>query len=205
MANKVRIGLLGAGRIGKLHGENLAHAVPNADLYAVADPFMNDVTRAWAADMGIEKCYDDPEMIFGDPTIEAVFICSSTATHADFIMRAAQTGKHIFCEKPIDTKLAKIEEALAAVKKAGVKLQVGFVRRFDHNHKAVRDTVASGKLGKPNLIKVTSRDPLEITGAGTDQSLSFSDDALAASPADTAVGVHNNGSGFHEDLEQPFF
>ena len=159
MANKVRIGLLGAGRIGKLHGENLAHAVPNADLYAVADPFMNDVTRAWAADMGIEKCYDDPEMIFGDPTIEAVFICSSTATHADFIMRAAQTGKHIFCEKPIDTKLAKIEEALAAVKKAGVKLQVGFVRRFDHNHKAVRDTVASGKLGKPNLIKVTSRDP----------------------------------------------
>ena len=157
MANKVRIGLLGAGRIGKLHGENLAHAVPNADLYAVADPFMNDVTRAWAADMGIEKCYDDPEMIFGDPTIEAVFICSSTATHADFIMRAAQTGKHIFCEKPIDTKLAKIEEALAAVKKAGVKLQVGFVRRFDHNHKAVRDTVASGKLGKPNLIKVTYR------------------------------------------------
>ncbi len=76
MANKVRIGLLGAGRIGKLHGENLAHAVPNADLYAVADPFMNDATRAWAADMGIEKCYDDPEMIFGDPTIEAVFICS---------------------------------------------------------------------------------------------------------------------------------
>ena len=68
MANKVRIGLLGAGRIGKLHGENLAHAVPNADLYAVADPFMNDATRAWAADMGIEKCYDDPEMIFGDPT-----------------------------------------------------------------------------------------------------------------------------------------
>ena len=183
MANKVRIGLLGAGRIGKLHGENLAHAVPNADLYAVADPFMNDVTRAWAADMGIEKCYDDPEMIFGDPTIEAVFICSSTATHADFIMRAAQTGKHIFCEKPIDTKLAKIEEALAAVKKAGVKLQVGFVRRFDHNHKAVRDTVASvklqigfcrrfdhnhravydmvrgGKVGKVNIIKISSRDP----------------------------------------------
>ncbi len=75
------------------------------------------------------------------------------------LTRAAESGKHIFCEKPIDTKLAKIEEALAAVKKAGVKLQVGFVRRFDHNHKAVRDTVASGKPGKPNLIKVTSRDP----------------------------------------------
>ena len=156
---KVRIGLLGAGRIGKLHGENLAHAVPEAELYAVADPFMNDATRAWAADMGIEKCYDDPEKIFNDPSIEAVFICSSTNTHAEFIMRAAKAGKHIFCEKPIDTDLAKIEEALEAVKKAGVKLQVGFVRRFDHNHKMVRDTVASGRLGKPNIVKVTSRDP----------------------------------------------
>ena len=156
---KVRIGLLGAGRIGKLHGENLAHAVPEAVLYAVADPFMNDATRAWAADMGIEKCYSDPEKIFSDPTIDAVFICSSTNTHADFILRAAQAGKHIFCEKPIDTDLGKIEEALAAAKKAGVKLQVGFVRRFDHNHKMVHDTVASGRLGKPNIVKVTSRDP----------------------------------------------
>lgn len=156
---KVRIGLLGAGRIGKLHGENLAHAVPEAELYAVADPFMNDDTRAWAADMGIAHCYDDPEYIFGDPTIDAVFICSSTNTHAEFIMRAAQAGKHIFCEKPIDTDLKKIEQALLAVEKAGVKLQVGFVRRFDHNHKKVRDTVASGRLGMPHLIKVTSRDP----------------------------------------------
>ena len=156
---KVRIGLLGAGRIGKLHGENLAHAVPEAELYAVADPFMNDATRAWAADMGIEKCYEDPEMIFSDPSIEAVFICSSTNTHAEFIMRAAKAGKHIFCEKPIDTNLDKINEALEAVKQAGVKLQVGFVRRFDHNHKMVRDTVASGRLGKPNIVKVTSRDP----------------------------------------------
>ena len=159
MANKVRIGLLGAGRIGKLHGENLAHAVPNADLYAVADPFMNDVTRAWAADMGIEKCYDDPEMIFGDPTIEAVFICSSTATHADFIMRAAQTGKHIFCEKPIDYDLEKVHAAINAAKEAGVKLQIGFCRRFDHNHRAVYDMVRDGKVGKVNIIKISSRDP----------------------------------------------
>lgn len=156
---KVRIGLIGAGRIGKLHGENLAHSVPEAELCAIADPFMNDATRAWAADMGIEKCYDDPEKIFSDPTIDAVFICSSTSTHAEFIIRAAKAGKHVFCEKPIDTKLDKIQEALDAVKEAGVKLQVGFVRRFDHNHKMVRDTVASGRLGKPNIVKVTSRDP----------------------------------------------
>ena len=159
MANKVRIGLLGAGRIGKLHGENLAHAVPNADLYAVADPFMNDATRAWAADMGIEKCYDDPEMIFGDPTIEAVFICSSTATHADFIMRAAQTGKHIFCEKPIDYDIDKIKKLLALVEEKGVKFQVGFNRRFDHNHKAVADAVKDGTIGDPHIVIVSSRDP----------------------------------------------
>lgn len=159
MKKTIRIGLLGAGRIGKLHGENLAHAVPEAELCAVADPFMNDATRAWADEMGIAKCYDDPEQIFSDPTIEAVFICSSTSTHAEFIVRAAKAGKHIFCEKPIDTELSKIETALAAVQEAGVKLQVGFVRRFDHNHKMVRDTVASGRLGKPHIIKVTSRDP----------------------------------------------
>ena len=156
---KVRIGLLGAGRIGKLHGENLAHSIPNAELCAIADPFMNDATRAWAESIGVKNCYDDPEKIFADPSIDAVFICSSTNTHADFIKRAAVAGKHAFCEKPIDTDLQKIREALEVVKQAGTKLQVGFVRRFDHNHKMVRDTVASGKLGNPHIVKVTSRDP----------------------------------------------
>lgn len=155
----VRIGLIGAGRIGKLHGENLAFAVPQADLVAVADPLMNDEIRSWAMDLGISDCYDNADEIINDPDIEAVFICSSTNTHADLIMQAAAAGKHIFCEKPIDTDLAKIREALDAVEKAGVKLQVGFVRRFDHNHKAVRDTVAAGTLGAPHIVKVTSRDP----------------------------------------------
>lgn len=157
--NKVRIGMIGAGRLGKLHSENLAHSVANVELSAVADPFMNDAIREWAAGIGIKNCYSDPQMIFDDPDIDAVFICSSTDTHAELIKRAAGAGKHIFCEKPIDTNLDKIKDALDAVEKAGVKLQVGFVRRFDHNHKAVRDTVASGKLGNPNIVKVTSRDP----------------------------------------------
>lgn len=156
---KVRIGLLGAGRIGKLHGENLAHSVSNAQLSAVADIMMNDEMKAWAAELGVEKCYDDPTAIIEDENIDAVFICTSTSAHADLIIQAAKAGKHIFCEKPIDTDLNKIQEALDAVKEAGVKLQVGFVRRFDHNHKMVRDTVASGRLGKPHIVKVTSRDP----------------------------------------------
>lgn len=156
---KVRIGLIGAGRIGKLHGENLAHSISNADLAAVADPMMNDDMKNWANLMGVKACYNDPELILKDPSIDAIFICSATNTHADLIKRGALAGKHIFCEKPIDTNLKKIEETLEVVKKAGIKLQVGFVRRFDHNHKKVHDTVSAGRLGKVHMVKVTSRDP----------------------------------------------
>ncbi|MFV0529445.1 MAG: inositol 2-dehydrogenase [Lachnospiraceae bacterium] len=159
MAKKLRIGLMGAGRIGRLHGMNIQNSVPDAEVVVVADPFMNDDMKAWAESLGIAKCTSDPAEVFADPDVDAVFICSSTDTHADFIIKAAEAGKHIFCEKPIHTDISKIEEALAAVEKANVKLAVGFVRRFDHNHKAVRDTVASGKLGAPHIVKVTSRDP----------------------------------------------
>lgn len=156
---KVKIGLIGAGRIGKLHGANLAQSVPSAELYAVADPFMNDDTRAWAESLGVKKCYDDPDKILADPEVDAVFICSSTDTHAALIKASAKAGKDIFCEKPIHHDLEEIHSALKAVEEAGVKLQIGFVRRFDHNHKAVHETVASGKIGDPCIIKVTSRDP----------------------------------------------
>jgi myo-inositol 2-dehydrogenase/D-chiro-inositol 1-dehydrogenase len=158
---EIRIGLIGCGRIGKLHGNNLAHSVPGAKLVAVSDPFLNEKTIAWAQALGVsaDRCFKDEESIFAAPDIDAVFICSPTSTHADFILRAAAVKKDIFCEKPIDLDISKIKKALDAAEKAGVILQVGFVRRFDHNHKKVRDTVASGVLGKPHEILVTSRDP----------------------------------------------
>ena len=158
---KIKIGLIGAGRMGRLHGENLAHSVSNAELYAVADPFLNETSKEWAVSMGVDvdKCYKDPKDILEDPQVDAVFICSSTDTHAALIKESAKAGKDIFCEKPIHHDLEEIHAALKEVEKAGVKLQIGFVRRFDHNHKAVRDTVASGKLGAPCVVKVTSRDP----------------------------------------------
>jgi len=159
MENIINIGVIGTGRIGKLHTENLVQSVPDAKVYAVADVVMSDQIRDWAKGLGIENVYDDPDKIINDPAIDAVFICSSTSTHADFIVKAAKAGKDIFCEKPIDFNIDKIYLALEAVKQAGVKLQTGFVRRFDHNHKKVRDTVASGRLGAPSIIKVTSRDP----------------------------------------------
>lgn len=100
---KVNIGLIGAGRMGRLHGENLAHAVQGANLYAVADPFLNEATIKWATSMGVDedKCYKDPQDILKDPDVDAVFICSSTDTHATLIKESAKAGKDIFCEKPI--------------------------------------------------------------------------------------------------------
>ena len=101
----------------------------------------------------------DANDILNDPEIDAVLICSSTDTHSKYIIEAAHAGKHIFCEKPIDYDLEKVHAAINAAKEAGVKLQIGFCRRFDHNHRAVYDMVRDGKVGKVNIIKISSRDP----------------------------------------------
>lgn len=159
MSKLLKIGVLGAGRIGRLHTNNIVHNITNAEVVAIADPFLSDEADKWAKDLNIEKRSKNPDDIINDKEIDAVFICTSTASHADLIIQAAQAGKQIFCEKPIHTDIKKIEAAISAVEKTNVKLQVGFVRRFDHNHKKVHDVVASGKLGAPHIIKITSRDP----------------------------------------------
>ena len=159
MKEKINVGIIGAGRIGKLHAENIASFLSHVNIVSIADIFMNDDMRKWAAGIGVTNLYKDPNKVIHDENIDAVLICSSTNTHAELIIQCAKAKKHIFCEKPIDFDLDKINRALDEVEKAGVKLQVGFVRRFDHNHKKVRDVVASGTLGKPHIIKVTSRDP----------------------------------------------
>lgn len=159
MDGMLRIGLIGMGRIGKLHGSNLQSLVKGAEIVCAADPYLDEDKERWAKSVGIAHCSRDPEDIFRDPDIDAVFICSSTDTHADFIVRAAKAGKDIFCEKPIAVKVSDINRALRAVDEAGVKLQVGFVRRFDKSHKAVHDAAASGKIGKVYVVKVCSRDP----------------------------------------------
>jgi myo-inositol 2-dehydrogenase/D-chiro-inositol 1-dehydrogenase len=112
-----------------------------------------------AARLHISIAVDDYQAILSDRTIDSVAICSSTDTHAKIVIEAAQAGKHIFCEKPVDLDLATIDAALDAVEKAGVKLQVGFNRRFDPNFRKVRAMVADGKIGEPQIIRITSRDP----------------------------------------------
>jgi myo-inositol 2-dehydrogenase/D-chiro-inositol 1-dehydrogenase len=155
----MKVGILGAGRIGRVHARNIARFVPELEIQTIADPFLTPEAEAFARELGIPRVSRDPEDVFTDPEIEAVLICSSTNTHAEFICRAAKAGKHIFCEKPIDYDLARVRGAIDAARAAGVRLQIGFCRRFDHNHRAVYDLVRSGQVGRVNLIKISSRDP----------------------------------------------
>lgn len=155
----MKIGVIGAGRIGKVHIRNISLFVPELTIKTVADPFMNEKTAAYVKQFGIENVTKEADDILNDPEIEAVVIASSTNTHAKFIIESAKAGKNIFCEKPIDYDLNRVHEAIQAAKDAGVQLQIGFCRRFDHNHRAVYDMVKSGKIGQPHLIRISSRDP----------------------------------------------
>jgi myo-inositol 2-dehydrogenase/D-chiro-inositol 1-dehydrogenase len=158
MDKKLKIGIIGAGRIGKLHAANLVNRVANAEVAAISDVYL-PAAEELAAKLGVKVATADYREILSDPAIDAVFICSSTDTHSPISIEAAKAGKHIFCEKPIDHDLAKIEAVLEAVKASGVKYQVGFNRRFDRNFKRVREVVASGGVGDVQIVKVTSRDP----------------------------------------------
>ena len=154
----IRFGLIGAGRIGKLHAENLVTRVAGAEVVAIADVDLHAAEQT-AARLKIPQATRHYDEILADAAVRAVAICSSTDTHARIIEQAAAAGKHIFCEKPIDFDLAKIDRALQAVEKAGVKLQIGFNRRFDPNFCKVRELVAAGKIGDPHILRITSRDP----------------------------------------------
>lgn len=155
----VTVGIIGAGRIGKVHVESISTQVRNARIKALADPFMSDETAQWAQSMGVENITKDYKEIIADPEVDAVLICSSTDTHSPISVEAIRAGKHVFCEKPIDHDIQRIQEVIDALKENPVKYQVGFNRRFDHNFEAVRAAVEAGKVGDIHVIKVTSRDP----------------------------------------------
>ncbi len=158
MAEKINIGIIGTGRIGQLHAKNLSFHVPQANVVAVTDA-VQETCCACAAECGIPRMADNYEQILASSDIDAVFICSPTDTHAPIIEEAAAAGKHIFCEKPIALHPDQIDKALAAVDQAGVKLQIGFNRRFDPHFKRARDLVAQGEIGTPEIVRITSRDP----------------------------------------------
>ncbi len=157
----IQVGIIGAGRIGQVHARSILSGVPNANIRAIADPYMSEQAEIWAKGVGIEHVYHDHRRILDDKKIDAVLICSSTDTHSPLSIEAIEAGKHVFCEKPIDHDLSKIdavEQALKAAKKP-LKYQVGFNRRFDHNFRALKRAVDEGKVGDVQFIRVSSRDP----------------------------------------------
>lgn len=154
----MRLGLIGAGRIGRIHGTNAARRIPGCALAAIAD-LNEDAAQACAAATGVDAVFTDPQAIFDDPAIDAVIICSATQTHVPLIEAAAGAGKHIFCEKPVALELAAVDRAMRAVEAAGVKAQVGFNRRFDPSFAELQRALAGGAIGTPHLVRITSRDP----------------------------------------------
>jgi myo-inositol 2-dehydrogenase / D-chiro-inositol 1-dehydrogenase len=152
----LRIGIIGVGRIGRMHAELIGHQVPGAALAAVFDAY-EPAAQGVAATLGV-PAVGSAEEIFGSD-IDAVAICSSSDTHVDLLIAAADARKAVFCEKPVSLDLAEVDRALAAIDAAGVPFQIGFNRRFDPAHASVREAVASGAVGEPHLVRISSRDP----------------------------------------------
>ena len=155
---RVGVGVIGVGRIGALHAQNLAFRIPGATLAAVFDPD-REAAEACTKRCGVRLVARDARELIEAPDVAAVVICSPTDLHAEQIEACAAAGKHIFCEKPIDLAISRIDQCLDAVRRAGVKLQIGFNRRFDPGFRRARQAVVDGSSGVPHLVRITSRDP----------------------------------------------
>jgi myo-inositol 2-dehydrogenase/D-chiro-inositol 1-dehydrogenase len=153
------VGVIGAGRIGRIHIENILRKIPDVRLKAVADIKINSDLKTWSKNVGIPNLIDNPYTIIEDPEIDTIIIASSTDTHTEFIQNAAKAHKSIFCEKPIDTDLKRIKETLKIIEQENATLMVGFNRRFDRNFQRMKDLIEGGQIGEPQIIKITSRDP----------------------------------------------
>ncbi|ECB6449295.1 D-chiro-inositol-2-dehydrogenase IolG2 [Salmonella enterica subsp. enterica serovar Larochelle] len=156
---KLRCGVIGLGRVGKMHVENM-YLLPQLDIICAADYFIEEMSD-WLYSVNITSGYKNYQELLQRDDIEAVFIFTSTDMHEEIVTAAAQAGKHIFCEKPLS--MNEDEQAsmavLRKVKERGVTLQVAFNRRFDPQFHEVFELVRSGKIGRPQMIKITSRDP----------------------------------------------
>lgn len=153
---RVKIALIGMGRIGKIHFNNIQHQLPDAEIIAVADPYL---------DKSLEEIYKDvlfceePDEVMSLPGLDAILICTPTSSHASLIEKVIQNGKHVFCEKPMDLSLERTTILMEMAKEAGVKLMLGFNRRFDPDFFQACKSVREGKIGDIQIVKITSRDP----------------------------------------------
>jgi myo-inositol 2-dehydrogenase / D-chiro-inositol 1-dehydrogenase len=154
---KINVAVAGLGRIGKIHLKNLCRNFPEIKVVAVMDVF--DESQTIADEFNVPVFVKDFDELLAVSGVDAVVICSPTDTHADYVVKAAKAGKQIFCEKPLDLSLDRVKEVLAIVEESGVKLMLGFNRRFDPEFKKIRQLVINGAIGDPQIVKITSRDP----------------------------------------------
>lgn len=153
---QLRIGVIGLGRIGKLHVEHIQQWLPQFEVAAVADPQLD---TQWAQSLNLQKQYQNPFDLIEDNQVEAVLICSPVDSHVPFITAAASKGKHIFCEKPLSLNEQEIQQAIDCVESHQVVCQVGFNRRFDPHFKQLKTAIEKDAIGKLYMIRITSRDP----------------------------------------------
>ncbi len=160
MIFKNTVGIIGGGRIAKVHALTLRNHFPGIKIKYVSEPYITPQVSEWVKEYGVENLVEDADVMLEDDSVDCVFICSPTPSHCDYVIRAAEKGKHIYCEKPIGSNIPEVKKAAEAVSKAGVSFLMGFMRRFDDNHTKIKQAVESGVIGTPNVIKMVSRDPV---------------------------------------------
>lgn len=154
----IGIAVIGAGRAGLIHARNLAARVPGARLVAIADP-VEDACRTAAAELRIARYHLDYREVLRDEEIHAVVVVTPTVVHRDIVVAAARAGKHIFCEKPMAMNVSECREMIEAARAARVKLQIGFMRRFDPSFVAAYDAIRNGAIGDIVLVKSLTHGP----------------------------------------------
>ncbi len=153
----IKLAIAGLGRIGKIHLKNLCRNFPEVDVIGVMDVL--DESKNIADEFNVNYFVKTIYELIALPDLDGIVICSPTDTHADYVEKAAKAGKQIFCEKPLDLSLDRVQEVTAIVEEAGVSLMLGFNRRFDPEFKKIRELVVNGSIGEPQIVKITSRDP----------------------------------------------
>ncbi|KAE9308892.1 Myo-inositol 2-dehydrogenase [Phytophthora fragariae] len=156
----LRVGIVGAGRIGQVHAQGVQRT--SAVVHCIQLPARAsepDRAEKIAKTYGILNWTNDASEVLSHPEIDAVLICSPTDKHAEQIIEAAKNKKHIFCEKPVDLSLEVVNKAIKAAEDAGVKLMIGFNRRFDANFARIKQAIDRDEIGKVNMLRITSRDP----------------------------------------------
>src|SRR4051812_667623 len=155
---RLAIGLIGAGRLGRVYAGDLASRIAETKLVAIADP-VESLAKEVAAEFDVPKHYADPMALYDDPALDAIVIVSPTHTHRELVIAAASRKKPTFCEKPPALSLDEVVQMQDAVASSGMFLQMGFMRRFDAGYASAKKQISEGRIGTPLVFKATSRDP----------------------------------------------